>query len=1095
MSELEQILSRSRDPGQLVERRKFTLARDKALEKLRSFALRHPRQYVLELVQCAVFAGASWIAVDVDHDRMVLAWVGGRPLQEAELANIFDYLFASRTNEEHRHLVQLAIGVNAILDRRARTVRIESGDGTVEGTLRVDLDRKGRGVVGRPQTPMAGTYVLAEFGPNWLARLAGDTHTEEEALVEERCRYTPVPILLNGRAPFGYKPSTDIRMYGTGEYEVFSGAGRRGFVRAPVPGVASEGFQIVVGGVRVCTMELPQLGTVDEHLGIRLPMVSSGLLSGVICDDRLRKTADQADIVRDRRFIDMLAAVQGPATRLVQRVVKRGYEPPRLPAPEVDEGEEQVEALELPTQLPQVPPRVPLTHAELDAIDPESPLFWVRRDDLDKVDEAVAPHRFPYPVLVLEPGHLHTFDQRFPGRALARFTNAGDVEFVRRALERGVRQRQATVAVAPGASLTLTLRLQGPRVRFGAQEDDTVPLCILRPDGRERLRAPELALPNVSAVLRLTEHAPRPSPEDEAAWILAHAWRLLPTELSGAVEPAVHGLAVALLSAHARPHFVREPAGLRLELGLPGEWGALREGLRELALAMTPTGPLTLPRWLSLAGTPHTVQLTEPEALLPLQRLELRIGVGHLLADPLHTPLVAVARLEEGWRVFSPDAIGPVDDVLWIDATLAPRPPEGRTLVPTPVPGLGRVAAEPEADWRDGALVLLDELLRRLHADELGEAGLLPDRVRARLRLAALQLGAHLGGVEDLPLLGLPGSGEPTTWRVLAERGVQVLPRHGLAADEGDVCELTFDELAVLESAVGPLPLRIDDPPSLWDSLTVPEHPNWLLRQEVQAPGLSGWLGLRVPFDHTVAIVLRSHGHEVVLPGAPGLACHGMLWLETSQRQLSTHQLELLRLARHQLLHQLTRLVEAPPDDPEHARALRRYAMLYVLEQPDSVLATRIAPELTVFAPDGRRWGTLSSWLAHPPAERPPLPVTARRPPPSAPDAPPDVLESWANRLQAATEGLLGHWEIELRVGPNLPNGGPIRLRTWQGTVVRIELNPSDPTVQKAQSGISRAVELVLLEAARKLATFARGHRLQLDLGQVQRVLVAQRLG
>ena len=56
MSQLDALLARSKQPGQFVERKAFSLAREKAVEKMREFSLRHPEQYVLELIQAAVFA-------------------------------------------------------------------------------------------------------------------------------------------------------------------------------------------------------------------------------------------------------------------------------------------------------------------------------------------------------------------------------------------------------------------------------------------------------------------------------------------------------------------------------------------------------------------------------------------------------------------------------------------------------------------------------------------------------------------------------------------------------------------------------------------------------------------------------------------------------------------------------------------------------------------------------------------------------------------------------------------------------------------------------------------------------------------------------
>jgi hypothetical protein len=304
MSGLDDLLSRSRSPGTFVERREFTLSRDKAVEKLREFSLRHPAGYVLELVQAAVFAGATYIAIDIRDGELLVAWVGGRSCGASQLDHIFDYLFASRSDPETRHLTQLAIGLNALLQRKPKLVRMESGDGTPEGTVRVDLDRKGDGTLGRPELAMAGTYLLVRFRTGWFERFDGEDFYDEEALVESRCVYSPVPILLNGRAPFGYRPNTTLRMFGTEDEESFSEGGRRGVLA--IPGALERqarhrsaiGFRVVVGGVWITTIDLPALGRAAGDT----PLV------GVLCDDGLRKTADQSDIVQDQAFVRLLHA-------------------------------------------------------------------------------------------------------------------------------------------------------------------------------------------------------------------------------------------------------------------------------------------------------------------------------------------------------------------------------------------------------------------------------------------------------------------------------------------------------------------------------------------------------------------------------------------------------------------------------------------------------------------------------------------------------------------------------------------------------------------------------------------------------------------
>ena len=160
MSSLEALLERSRKPGSYLERRRFTLSREKALEKQRAYALRSDTQYILELVQAAVLAGASFIAIDIKPESILVAFIGGRLIQEQELQSILDYLFADRGDPKLRHLVQLAIGINALLQRSPRVIRMESGDG--HHGVRLELDKQGNGQMGQPAEPITGTYMLME---------------------------------------------------------------------------------------------------------------------------------------------------------------------------------------------------------------------------------------------------------------------------------------------------------------------------------------------------------------------------------------------------------------------------------------------------------------------------------------------------------------------------------------------------------------------------------------------------------------------------------------------------------------------------------------------------------------------------------------------------------------------------------------------------------------------------------------------------------------------------------------------------------------------------------------------------------------------
>ncbi|MEO0606394.1 MAG: hypothetical protein AAF211_33510, partial [Myxococcota bacterium] len=473
MSQLDDLLARSRSPGRLVERRHFTLSRAKAIEKQREFALRHPSHSVLELVQAAVFAGATYIAIDTRPHTLLVAWVGGPPLPARDLEGIFDYLFADRGDARQRHLIQLAIGVNAILQRKPRVLRIESGDG--ETAVRMDIDAKGQVTLGTPTESIAGTYLYAEYGGGWFSRFSmmGEAFTEEQGLVEEKCLYTPVPILLNGSAPFGYRGTRHIEIFGARLQEHFDEEGRRGVVAIHTSPRAPTGFRMVVGGVWVSTLPLEPLAT--------RPLV------GVVCDDNLRKTADQSGIVQDHRYVRMLHGVQPYASTLLMKAEGSRYRPPQLPPiPEIEtpgpnKAPMRVEPQPLPDPIPMLWPRGDTTLFDLQGIG-DTPIFYVEPAHISALQGRTAePDRFPWRVLVLTEGQVLTLTRRLPELALHRLTSKADVDFVRRVVDRRVRIREHTVP-GQGFKLTLRLHLEGPVPDWGHGRSG-VPFVVVDGDG------------------------------------------------------------------------------------------------------------------------------------------------------------------------------------------------------------------------------------------------------------------------------------------------------------------------------------------------------------------------------------------------------------------------------------------------------------------------------------------------------------------------------------------------------------------------------------------------------------------------------------
>ncbi len=1114
MSQLDDLLARSRAPGRFVERRTFTLSREKAIEKQREFALRHPRQYVLELVQAAVFAGATYIAIDTRAHSLLVAWVGGRSLSARDLEGLFDYLFADRGDARWRHLVQLAIGVNAILQRKPRTLRIESGDGSA--AVRMDLDARGQGTVGVPTDPIGGTYLYVEYGGGWFSRFAGGSMTEEQGLVEERCLYTPVPILLNGSAPFGYRGSRHIEIFGARQQEHFDDGGRRGVVAVHTSPRAPTGFRMVVGGVWISTLPLEPLADT--------PLV------GVICDDHLRKTADQSDIVQDHRYVELLHAVQPVATRLLTRVEGSRYRPPPLPPiPKVeaekatDRGPDAPEPEPIPDAIPMLGPRGSTTVDQLEHIG-DVPLFYVEPTHAAALEgRAAEPDRFPWRVLVLTEGQALTLAALVPDAALHRLTSKADVDFVRRVVDRRVRIREQTIA-GPGFRLTLRLHLEGPlpdwghgrpgipfcvtdergTVEFGVVDGDRIRVSGARSVAWESVREirTRLRLPRLSLRLEV-DREDRLLDECHVSLALSRAWQLAVPDRG---EPH-RELLCALLGALAVPQYIRGEAGVSVGASLPVGWP---ESLRHVPLVATEEGELTLDGFQDLLGSTQVRAVSDLDALLALDPVEHRFGYGHLTHPVLEgRPLFGVGRIGERWVWLEDRSMWGLDAItqmIWVGATFRPRERDARWNTDAhPFPELvSAVRADVEpADWPSGWRALLENL-QRIEAEGLWgryvTGPVTVGRCEGLGRLALLHLSELLELDEQPLLVPTDGGGRRSLAELRSHAATRVVARHGVRLAEPWTFALTRDELAVVERDGSAPRLRYDDAPEVWRSLSEAEQ-GWLVRHEVRQGGLRGWLGLRCPHDGTAGILLRTTGQLIDLSEVDrSVPAHGLLWPD-EVTDISTDQRRLVQLAGLRLYQGLVEILRDRPD-PVRTEAARRYGTTFVLlawrrASRLQGTAAELARLVQVLGPDGQPWGTLTDWLSTPPESRPELPADVV--PPEEPGAALEKAEGLQERsLHNRLYDALGAPPVALSLMPveGDESDPPLVLdlgRSHRGRAILL-LNQGHPLTRAGIGQPGRHREVLLLEMARQICTWGEPLGLELDLCRTQQVLLAQRI-
>ena len=303
MSSIAAVIERARQPGEMSNRRRFTVARNRAIQKLREFALANPHDYVLELIQAAVANGAVYLDLSIDDDSCTLSYIGGG-LHEHELSQLFDFLFASKDRRDTAHVRSLALGVNAALRFAPTRIVIESGDGSARSTRMEVRPGEERVDVGRPTHPISGTYVRIEgmkrgaLGKGW-SRWARPSRPPELGRIEERCLSLPIPMVLCGEMFSSYGSQRIPRLPNYKRTLTFDEGdlyGTLGFG----PGWGPAKVELFTYGVYV--QAKGEFG-LPEGSGISVGQRAG--LGAALCYDRLRKTVDHSGVVEDEVYDNM----------------------------------------------------------------------------------------------------------------------------------------------------------------------------------------------------------------------------------------------------------------------------------------------------------------------------------------------------------------------------------------------------------------------------------------------------------------------------------------------------------------------------------------------------------------------------------------------------------------------------------------------------------------------------------------------------------------------------------------------------------------------------------------------------------------------
>ncbi len=310
MSSIDDVIARrARGKTDGSNRKQFTVAREKAIEKMRKFAMADPHYYILELIQAAISNGAKQLNIVAQKDHVGLSYTGGGYTEE-ELAQLFDFLFAPKQSLEHGDLRSLAIGINALMLMEPKTIEIRSGDGTAAGTTKIEIQGRDNVVsVERGAEPLDGTLIWARglrrrkvWGKSTLN--PGLSGARECEAIETRCMAAPVPFILNDDLVFGASSMRTPYLLGYSRCVSFDEGDLYGTI-----GIANRtggDFKLLIHGVLVQTLAYELKGFADSRIG------------GVVSFDRLNKTADHAGIVHDEVLAELWIRLRPYAQRVMR---------------------------------------------------------------------------------------------------------------------------------------------------------------------------------------------------------------------------------------------------------------------------------------------------------------------------------------------------------------------------------------------------------------------------------------------------------------------------------------------------------------------------------------------------------------------------------------------------------------------------------------------------------------------------------------------------------------------------------------------------------------------------------------------------------
>lgn len=269
----------------------FTLAVEKAREKLKRFQLTDPRYYILQVIEALLASGATDIrishevvlSVDLTFSSYILIIeFDGPGYTREELEQLYDFLFISQADRQRDRLRELALALMSCQALRPTVLKLES-QGTVWQRCASD----------KPEEHLKERVLERASQAGSRLEIRGPGKGSEVELLRSYCTLVQVPILVNGEQ-ISATPKSLTGVCPWPNYR-FTRGQLSGWIGLPYAEMARSSLTFLRYGVQFAR---------------RLEHRLTPAVSVVLEDPRIRKNASQTDVVEDDGYFEVLQEVQ-----------------------------------------------------------------------------------------------------------------------------------------------------------------------------------------------------------------------------------------------------------------------------------------------------------------------------------------------------------------------------------------------------------------------------------------------------------------------------------------------------------------------------------------------------------------------------------------------------------------------------------------------------------------------------------------------------------------------------------------------------------------------------------------------------------------